>query len=189
MGQQCGKGHISVGKRCLKKVGNGVAYNGHTFPGFNKPIKSWIAGKKRAVLVKSGDRIKVVHYGASAYQNNYSDKAKKSYLARSAGIKNKSGQATKDDPFSPNHWARKDLWAKKLPADGSNKYKLRGDAMKDGSKPCDCEGCKKNNRTKAQCKCDGSDKEEVSPKKMLKLDSTKSAAYTIAYLEARKIYS
>ena len=184
MGKQCGKGYISAGKRCLNKSGAGIQYNGHTFPGFNKPIKSWISGKKRVVLVKVKDRVKVVHYGASAYQNNYSDKAKKSYLARSAGIKNKSGQSTKDDPFSPNHWARKDLWAKKLPANGSNKYKIRDDAMKNGDQPCDCDGCKKKNLTKAQCNCNGKDK-----KKLLKLDSTKSAAYTIAFLEARKIYS
>ena len=181
MGQQCGKGHISVGKRCLKRSGEGVEYNGRTFPGFNKPIKSWIAGKKRAVLVKMGDRVKVVHYGASAYKNNYSDKAKKSYLARSAGIKNKSGQSTKDDRFSPNHWARKDLWAKKLPADGSNKYKIRDDAMKNGAKPCGCDDCKKKSRSKSQCECGGKvGKEE----KLLKLDSAKSPAYTIAYLEA-----
>jgi hypothetical protein len=183
MGKKCGKGHISVGKRCLDKSGEGVKYNGHTFPGFNKPIKSWLPGKKRAVLVRSGDRVKVVHYGASAYQNNYSDKAKKSYLARSAGIRNKSGQSTKDDPFSPNHWARKDLWAKKLPADGSNKYKIRGDSMKNDDHPCGREGCKGKNLTKAQCKC------KDKAKKMLKIDSSKSAAYTIAYLEARKIYS
>jgi hypothetical protein len=35
---------------------------------------------------------------------------RKNYLARSAGIKNKSGQPTKDDVFSANHWARKVLW-------------------------------------------------------------------------------
>ena len=189
MGQQCGKGYISAGKRCLKKTGEGIEYNGHAFPGFNKPVKSWIGGKKRAVLVKKGDRVKVVHYGASAYQNNYSDKAKKSYLARSAGIKNKSGQATKDDPFSPNHWARKDLWAKNLPADGSNKYKLRDDAMKDGDKPCGCSDCKKKKLTKSQCACGGQDEETPKKKKKTpKMDSTQSPAYTLAFLEAKNKY-
>jgi len=181
---KCGKGYISAGKRCLKKSGEGVEYNGHKFPGFNKPVKSWIAGKKRAVLVKKGDRVKVIHYGASAYKNNYSEAAKKSYLARSAGIKNKSGGSTKDDPFSPNHWARKDLWAKKLPADGSNKYKVREDAMKDGDKPCECTDCKKKKLTKSQCGC--CDRKESKPDK--KLDSM-TPDYAIAYLNVIKQYA
>jgi hypothetical protein len=66
--------------------------------------------KKRMVLVKKGDQIKVVHYGAQGYKHNYSSAAKKSYLARSAGIRNKAGELTKDDIFSPNYHARRDLW-------------------------------------------------------------------------------
>lgn len=73
------------------------------------------------VLVKRGDRTKLVHYGAKGYKHNYSDRAKKSYLARSGGIKNKSGGLTKSDPFSPNYWARRDLWPGGK-ADGSTKY-------------------------------------------------------------------
>lgn len=104
----------------IEKVAS-VVYRGITFPGYNKPIKSNKKDKKKMVLVKRGDRIKLVHYGHSGYSHNYSDKAKKSYLARSGGIRNKSGQLTKNDPFSPNYWARRDLWPKGK-ADGGSKY-------------------------------------------------------------------
>ncbi|MCC5616531.1 DUF1073 domain-containing protein [Nostoc sp. CHAB 5836] len=93
----------------------------------NKPVKSDRTGKKRMVLAKKGDRVKLVHYGAEGYQHNYSESAKRNYLTRSAGIKDKNGNPTYDDPFSPNHWARKDLWNKKLPADGSTLYQGRGE--------------------------------------------------------------
>ncbi len=92
----------------------------------NKPVASSRQGKKRMVLAKKGDRVKLIHYGAEGYQHNYSPEAKKNYLTRSAGIKDKEGNLTKDDPFSPNYWARKDLWNKRLPADGRTLYQGRG---------------------------------------------------------------
>ena len=102
----CGQGKVRYRGRCMTP---------------NKPMPSSRPEKKRMVLVKRGDRMKLVHYGAKGYKHNYSDSAKKSYLARSGGIKNKSGGLTKDDPFSPNHWARKDLWPGGK-ADGGTKY-------------------------------------------------------------------
>ncbi len=96
--------HVSEAKR----NGDGsVTYRGQKFSGFNKP-KIAPAGDshKRVVLAKKGEEIKVVRYGARGYGHNYSAEARKSYLARSGGIKGK------DDKFSANHWARKDLWGK-----------------------------------------------------------------------------
>ena len=87
-----------------------VEYHGKTFPGYNQPIKSDSADKKMMVLAKKGDEVKLVHFGQKGYQHNYSPEAKQNYLTRSAGIRDKSGHLTKDDPFSPNYWARKDLW-------------------------------------------------------------------------------
>ena len=52
-----------------------------------------------------------MRFGHKGYGHNYSEAARKSYMARSAGIKNKSGQLTKNDKFSANYWARKELWA------------------------------------------------------------------------------
>lgn len=104
----------------LSKIAE-VIHRGIKFPGYNKPTESNRPEKKKMVLVKRGDKIKIVHYGQRGYRHNYSDAAKKSYLARSAGIKGKDGSATKNDPFSANYWARRDLWPSGK-ADGSEKF-------------------------------------------------------------------
>tara|TARA_Y100001970_G_scaffold269929_1_gene363206 strand:+ start:39 stop:362 length:324 start_codon:yes stop_codon:yes gene_type:complete len=90
-----------------------VEYRGITFPGYNKPIRSNKKDKKFMVLVKRGDRIKLLHFGQKGYEDftQHKDKKRqKNYLTRSAGIRNKEGKLTKDDPFSPNYWARRKLW-------------------------------------------------------------------------------
>jgi len=104
-----------------------VEYRGTTFPGYNQPTASNKKGKKKMVLVKKDGKVKLVHFGAVGYKHNYSKSAKKNYLTRSAGIKNKSGQLTKDDPFSPNHWSRKVLWPSEEKADGTAKDKTASD--------------------------------------------------------------
>ena len=96
----------------LKKEAS-VEYRGKTFPGYGKPIPSDRKNKKKMVLVKRGDKVKVVHFGHKGYEDftqHKDKKRRKNYLTRSAGIKNKSGQLTKNDPFSPNYWARRELW-------------------------------------------------------------------------------
>ena len=98
----------------VKRLKSGqIKYRGVIFPGFNKPRKSTNPKKKKMVLVKKGDRIKLVHFGDSSmkdFRQHKSKKRQKSYLARSGGIRNKSGQLTKNDPFSANYWSRKKLW-------------------------------------------------------------------------------
>ncbi len=113
-----------------------VEYHGKTFPGYNKPISSDKKDKKMMVLAKKGDEVKLVHFGQKGYQHNYSPEAKQNYLTRSAGIRNKSGQLTKDDPFSPNYWARKVLWPKGKTGEGHNgpvKTEVRVGTEKKGS--------------------------------------------------------
>lgn len=88
-----------------------VIYRDEEFPGFNKPKRAPASSdKKMRVLAKKGDEIKVVEFGQRGYKHDHNEKAKKSYLARSAGIRDKSGRLTKDDKFSANYWARKILW-------------------------------------------------------------------------------
>lgn len=95
-----------------------IKYRDETFPGYNKPKAAPKGSKhKKRVLAKKGDKVKVVNFGARGYKHNYSAKAKKSYLARSAGIKGK------DDKFSANYWSRRELWPKNQKADGSAKKK------------------------------------------------------------------
>ena len=105
----------------LKKVSGKYLFRGVLWE-LNKPIKSTSKNKKLMVLAtKNIDGIKraqVIHFGALGYGHNYSAQAKKSYLARSAGIKDKCGNLTKDDPWSANYWSRKILWPRRAPATG-----------------------------------------------------------------------
>jgi len=73
-----------------------------------KPYKSSKAGKDGMVYVKSnGGGKRLLHFGDSSMPNNTSAAAKKSYMARSGGIRNKEGKLTKNDKNSANYWSRK----------------------------------------------------------------------------------
>lgn len=96
-----------------------VEYRGHTFPGYNQPIQAGEGKHKMMVLAKKGDDVKLVRFGHRGYRHNYSPEAKANYLKRSAGIRDGSGNLTKDDKFSANYWARKHLWPRNQEADGS----------------------------------------------------------------------
>lgn len=98
----------------VKREGGKLIYRGYEFDGFNQP-KDAPKGdpKKKMVLAKKGDEVKLVKFGQRGYEDftQHKDEDRKAnYLKRSAGIKDKNGNPTKDDPFSPNHWARKSLW-------------------------------------------------------------------------------
>lgn len=71
----------------------------------NKPRKSPNPKKKRVVKACEGGTEKIIHYGASGYKSNYSDKARKSFRAR-----HKCKTAT--NKLTARHWACKDLWSK-----------------------------------------------------------------------------
>jgi len=97
-----------------------IEYRGRTFTGYNKPIKSDNPDKKKMVLAKEGDKVKLVHFGDASMGHNYSAAARKSYMARSAGIKGA------DSKLSANYWSRKVLWAgpggsKKAPPAGQKR--------------------------------------------------------------------
>ena len=65
------------------------------------------------VLAKKGDQVKLVRFGLRGMQDYTQHKdpeRRENYLARSAGIRDKNGNLTKDDKFSANYWARKILW-------------------------------------------------------------------------------
>jgi hypothetical protein len=103
-----------------------IEYRGRTFPGYNQPIDSDRPEKKKMVLAKKGDQVKLIHFGQKGYKHNYSDAAKKNYLTRSAGIRGKDGSLTANDKLSANYWARRELWPKNEPADGSAKNRTSG---------------------------------------------------------------
>ena len=105
----------------LKKKGTKYWYRGRYWT-LNQPVKSTAKGKKMMVLaskvVQGERRVKIIHFGALGYGHNYSQEAKRNYLRRSAGIRNKKGELTKNDRWSPNYWSRKVLWPSRKPATG-----------------------------------------------------------------------
>lgn len=151
-GKKCGGSHIAANKNCRAGGGGASPGSGVSSPGKgvrlkdlpkndkgqvqyrgrwwtpNRPVAATQKNKKRQVLatkkVDGETRAKLVTYGHTSYSHNYSKSAKQNYLKRSAGIRDKNGNLTKDDPWSANHWARKDLWAKNKPADGSARYAI-----------------------------------------------------------------
>jgi hypothetical protein len=90
-----------------------ITYMGKQFPGYNRPIDSDRPGKKKMVLAKKGDKVKLLHFGAKGMSDwtQHGDKKRRAnYLARSGGIRNKAGELTSKDKLSPNYWSRKILW-------------------------------------------------------------------------------
>jgi len=78
-----------------------------------KPFKSNVKGKKMSVYVMKNGKKKLIHFGDSNmedFRSHKDEKRRASYLARSAGIKDKNGNLTKNDKNSANYWARKVLW-------------------------------------------------------------------------------
>ena len=78
-----------------------------------KPVHSSNPKKKGMVYIKSDGKKRLIHFGDSSMTDKRKGATKaqqKSYLARSAGIKNKAGKLTKNDKNSANYWSRKINW-------------------------------------------------------------------------------
>ena len=79
-----------------------------------KPYKSNKTGKKGMVYVKSsGGGKRLIHFGDANMKDfrQHGDAARrKNYLERSGGIRDKSGNLTKNNKNSANYWSRKILW-------------------------------------------------------------------------------
>jgi hypothetical protein len=78
-----------------------------------KPVHSSRSGKKGMVYVVKGGKKRLIHFGDSSmtdFKRGASKEQRKSYLARSGGIKNKQGKLTKNDKNSANYWSRKINW-------------------------------------------------------------------------------
>jgi hypothetical protein len=74
----------------------------HGFDAVNKPKRTPDGPKKFAVLAKEGDTVKLVRFGDPDMKIKKSNpERKKSYCARSGGIKGK------DSKLSANFWSRK----------------------------------------------------------------------------------
>jgi len=78
-----------------------------------KPVHSNRKGKKGMVYVKKDGAKRLIHFGDSSMTDKKKGASKaqqKSYLARSAGIRNKAGKLTANDKNSANYWSRKVNW-------------------------------------------------------------------------------
>lgn len=78
-----------------------------------KPFPSQKKGKKMSVYVMKNGKKRLIHFGDSNMQDytQHGDKQRRdNYLKRSAGIKDKNGNLTKNDKNSSNYWSRKILW-------------------------------------------------------------------------------
>lgn len=74
----------------------------HGLDKVNSPKRDKQGGKKFKVLAKKGDKTKLIRFGdADMSIKKDQPKRKKSYCARSSGIKGKN------DKFSANYWSRK----------------------------------------------------------------------------------
>ena len=78
-----------------------------------KPVKSSRAGKKGMVYILRDGKKRLLHFGDSSmtdFKRGASKEQRKSYLARSGGIRNKEGKLTANDKNSANYWSRKINW-------------------------------------------------------------------------------
>ena len=78
-----------------------------------KPVKSTRKGKKGMVYVMKDGKKRLIHFGDSSMTDKKKGASKaqqKSYLARSAGIRDKEGKLTKNNKNSANYWSRKVNW-------------------------------------------------------------------------------
>jgi hypothetical protein len=99
-----------------------IEYRGKNFPGYNKSVKSDRPEKKKMVLAKEGDKVKLIHFGDSSMGHNYSPEARASFKAR-------HGKNIAKGKMSAAYWADKELWAG---PGGSKKSPPKGQKHKKG---------------------------------------------------------
>ena len=88
----------TAAQRAIKRAG---------VKGLNKPkLTPKHPKKKGIVVVKDGDKVKTIRFGAKGYGHNYSSGARKSFKAR-------HGKNIKKGKTSAAYWADKVLWAGK----------------------------------------------------------------------------
>ena len=78
-----------------------------------KPRTSTKSGKKGMVYVMKNGKKRLIHFGDANMKDfrQHKDPARrKSYLARSGGIRDKSGRLTAKNKNTANYWSRKILW-------------------------------------------------------------------------------
>jgi len=78
-----------------------------------KPVHSSNPKKKGMVYVKKDGKKRLIHFGDASMTDKRKGASKaqqKSYLARSAGIRDGDNKLTKDNKNTANYWSRKINW-------------------------------------------------------------------------------
>ena len=92
------KKKTTAAQRAIKRAG---------VKGLNKPkLTPKHPKKKGVVVVRDGNKVKTIRFGAKGYGHNYSSGARKSFKAR-------HGKNIKKGKTSAAYWADKVLWAGK----------------------------------------------------------------------------
>lgn len=91
------------------------------FTGYNKSKESNRPEKKKMVVAKEGDKVKLIHFGDASMGHNYSPEARASFKAR-------HGKNIAKGKMSAAWWADKELWSgpsgsKKMPPKGQKHKK------------------------------------------------------------------
>ena len=93
----------------VERVKDGIIYRGEKFPGFNKPKKYTGKGKfKKRVLAKEGDKIKILNYGHTDYEDFTTHKdtdRRKNFRSR-----HKCDPVSNLSKLTKKYWACQDLW-------------------------------------------------------------------------------
>lgn len=79
----------------------------------HKPVKSTNPKKKGMVYVNKEGNKRLIHFGDKSmkdFTQHKDPERRRNYLSRSAGIKDKQGRLTKDNPNSANYYSRRYLW-------------------------------------------------------------------------------
>lgn len=82
-----------------------IEYHWKKFPWYNKPIKSDREWKKKMVLAKQGDKVKLVHFWAEWY----SDFTKHKNEKRRANFKARHNCAAEKNKLTARRWACNNL--------------------------------------------------------------------------------
>jgi hypothetical protein len=89
-----------------------VTYRGETFSGYNKPKRTPNhPTKSHAVLVKQGDRIKLVRFGQQGVKGaGDSPKTEKEKARRRSYYARHNAQDSNPDKFSARYWSHRVKW-------------------------------------------------------------------------------
>lgn len=89
-----------------------INYRGETFEGYNKPKRtSDHPTKSHAVLVKEGEKVKLIRFGAQGVKGSPPKEGEsEAYKSRREAWKARHAENIKKGPTSPAYWADKVKW-------------------------------------------------------------------------------